>query len=189
MKEIYNRHFVSSIRALQKCIRKYIIKEENEWDAPLHLQDMFGEIDERIRKCLPDYHVNLIAPYSIKDFDKFETELGEVLEAIKYSNNKQEFDTLINNNSVFKELSNESLNAINLFTGSEIPLNKEKEVIDVCKAIEDLKKEYADERDITNVKSLFENGGSLQLAIATFKSLGEEVITGIYEEYYKTKNI
>lgn len=68
---------------------------------------------------------------------------------------------------------------------------------DMCRAIEEIKqeyaeeyaKEYAEERDITSVKLLFENGGSLKLAIATFKSLSEEVITGIYEEYNKTKNM
>jgi len=154
---------------------------------------MFDEGDKELLKFIPDYHVNLIAPYSIEDFDKFETELGEVLEAIKYSNDKEKLEYLVAENPIYKRLSNESVSAMNLFAGTEIPISEKEEVTDVCKAIQEMKEEYAEEcmkeQAITMVKSLFENGGSLQLAIATFKSLGEEVITGIYEEYYKTKNI
>ena len=172
------------------------------WDGPLKLHDMFDDVDEGILKFIPDYQINLIEPYAIADFNKFKTELGEVLEAIKYANDKASFDKLITNNRIFKELSNESLAAINLFTGSEIPLTRKNEVTDVCKAIEDLKQDYAEqyfeehkeeyakeyakerinENDIINVKALLENGGTLELAIATFKSLDEDLIQRLYQE-------
>ena len=166
-----------------------------KWDAPLSLHQMFGNVDERLRKFIPDYHINLIEPYAIDDFERFESELGEVLEAIKCSNNKENFSELIKNNTIFKELSNESLTAINLFTGSEIPLNREEEVTDVCKAIEDLKQEYFDEHkdeyakelDIQKVITMFEHGGTLELAIATFQSLDEDVIRGLYQEIQLVK--
>ena len=166
-----------------------------EWDGPLHLHDMFGGVDEELLKFIPDYHVNLIAPYAIDDFDKFETELGEVLEIIKCSNDEEMLEYLIRENPIFKEISNESVSAINLFTGLKIPLSKEKEVTDMCEAFERLKenyarehakeyaKEYVEEQAIINVKSLFENGGSLELAIATFKTLDGDTIKRIYQEH------
>ncbi len=162
-----------------------------KWDAPLSLHQMFRNVDKGILKFVPDYHINLIEPYAIEDFGRFESELGEVLEAIKCSNDKEDFKELIKNNIVFKGLSNESLAAINLFTGSEIPLTGKEEVTDVCKAIEDLKQEYFDEHkdeyakelDVKKVITMFENGGTLELAIATFQSLEEDRIRGLYQEY------
>ena len=43
------------------------------------------------------------------------------------------------------KLTNETVSTINLFTGSDIKLNEEEEVTDVCRAIEEIKKEAAEE--------------------------------------------
>lgn len=48
----------------------------DEWDAPTHLHEMFGETDEKLMRFIPNYHVNLVAPSLIENFDKFKTELG-----------------------------------------------------------------------------------------------------------------
>ena len=40
------------------------------WDAPTCLHDMFGEIDEKLLQFIPNYHINLVAPSQIENFDK-----------------------------------------------------------------------------------------------------------------------
>ena len=44
---------------------------------------MFTDTDDRLKDYISDYSINLIAPHDIKDFNKFHSELGEVLEIIK----------------------------------------------------------------------------------------------------------
>ncbi len=43
------------------------------------------------------------------------------------------------------------------------------------------------EKEVLNIKNLFNNGGSLELAIATFKDISESVIRKIYEEVMSAK--
>ena len=50
------------------------------WDGPTTLHEMFREIDPNIKKLIPDYKLNLIAPYAIDDteFALFNSSLKEV---------------------------------------------------------------------------------------------------------------
>lgn len=68
----------------------------------------------------------------------------------EYSKNKERFESYILENFGFKDLDNETVEAINIFAGSNIKINK--------------------------------NGGSLELAIATFNNVSEEMIKDIYAE-------
>ena len=66
----------------------------------------------------------------------------------------------------------------------------------MCKIVEDYAKEIAkdyakeiaDKRDLDNVKNMFKNKGSLELAIATFKNVSEATIQKIYEEVIDETN-
>ena len=57
----------------------------------------------------------------------------------------------------------------------------------MCKIVEDYANEVANKRDITNIENMFKNNGSLELAIATFKNVSEEIICKIYEDVVGTK--
>lgn len=112
-----------------------------EWDGPRCLYDMISSTDERLKKVVSDYHINLVVPQEITDFDKFRTTLGEVLEAIKVSEDKEAMKQLLATNPQFAEMDNESVAAINTFIGVNIPVNTEGSVTDMCKAWEDQKEE------------------------------------------------
>ncbi|MDY5102255.1 MAG: Rpn family recombination-promoting nuclease/putative transposase [Agathobacter sp.] len=112
-----------------------------EWDGPRCLYDMISSTDERLKKFVSDYHINLVVPQEITDFDKFRTTLGEVLEAIKVSEDKEAMKQLLATNPQFAEMDNESVAAINTFIGVNIPVNTEGSVTDMCKAWEDQKEE------------------------------------------------
>lgn len=80
--------------------------------------------------------------------------------------------------------------AINVFAATEIEVNVEGGVTDMCKAWNDMKesvaKEAAKEAEkqttLKNLTSLFENGGSYELAIKMFKDLSEDLIRKVQEE-------
>lgn len=100
---------------------------------------MFEHLDERLKPFLPDYHINLLAPKEIKDFHGFQTSLGPVLEMIKASGSEQEMNRLLENQERFFNLDQESIEAINLFIGTEIPYNESEGGDIVCKAWDDHK--------------------------------------------------
>ena len=61
-----------------------------EWDGPRSLREMMAPKDVVIRSMLPDYQLHLVSPAELSkaDFGKFHTSLGDVLEFIKYSMDK-----------------------------------------------------------------------------------------------------
>lgn len=109
----------------------------DEWDAPRSLHEMFGQFDERLKSFIPDYRINLIVPGEMENFDKFQTELGSVLEAIKVSADKNSMGKLFREDKRFSAMSNESVEAINTFVGTNITVNKQEGVTDVNKEWED----------------------------------------------------
>jgi hypothetical protein len=99
-------------------------------------------------KYIPNYWLNLIVPNEITNFASFSTELGEVLEVIKASDDEKEMDRVINGNPKFSEIGNDVISVLNTFTGLNLALNKEGEKTDMCKAWEDHKKSGIHEGEI-----------------------------------------
>lgn len=114
-----------------------------DWDAPMSLHTMFDEkVDVRLLEYIPDYKIPLISPNTVKDFSKFKSEVGLLLEVIKNSTDKNAFRTLISTDKRFTSVDNETVSAINVFTGTCIPINKKEGVTNMCKAMDDLREEY-----------------------------------------------
>ena len=61
--------------------------------------------------------------------------------------------------------------------------NEEGGLNTMCKIVED----YAKEMVLENVKNLFENGCNLDVVIASFKNIPEELIRKLYEEVVNKK--
>ena len=152
----------------------------DKWDAPTSLSQMFEGFDERLQPYVPDYKIVLVSPQGLssEQLNCLRTELKELLGAIKYSQDKTEFESFITNDPAFKSLNNETIEAINLFTGARIKMEEKGGATDVCKAIEDMKQEAA----LKNIRNLFENGCALEMVIASFQNVSEEDIRKIYAE-------
>ena len=89
-----------------------------EWDAPRSLYDMFDAKYESILPYVDDYHLHLIIPSEISDFELFRTSLREVLEFIKVSNDETKADELINNKPRYKKKA--LYNTIKYYLGRKI---------------------------------------------------------------------
>ena len=102
---------------------------------------MFGDLDEQLKGFIPNYKIALLSPLDLtrEDLDKLDTDLREFFGAIKYSNSREEFESFILDNSAFEDMDNETLSAINLFTGANIKMDKKGGKTNVCKAIRDMK--------------------------------------------------
>ena len=86
-----------------------------------------------------NYHLHLIIPSEIEDFNKFQTSIGEVLEFIKASKDEVMMDQIINSNPAYKQLDNEAVSMINVCTGIQIPVEKKEGKMNMCKAWNDHK--------------------------------------------------
>ncbi len=109
----------------------------DEWDAPRSLHEMFGTAGRHILKYVNDYKLHLIVPCEITDFEKFRTSMREVLEIIKASGDRKKMKEIIEKNPRYREIENEAVSAINVFTGLKIPVEKKERKMDMCKAWED----------------------------------------------------
>ena len=113
-----------------------------EWDGPMSLHEMFGEQDARILALVPDYKINLVAPASIKDsdFGKFRTSLKEVLSFIKYSQDADRLGEVVEADEGFRHLGRTEVDVLNACVGANLEMEKGEEVINVCLALEEMKR-------------------------------------------------
>ena len=110
-----------------------------EWDGPRKLSDMFGDVDEELLPFIPDYRINLLAPREITDFTGYRTSIRQLFEVLQ-------------NDKKFSNVDRETVEAINLFAGTDIDIDEKEEVIDMCKAWEDQKNEGREEGRIRQAK-------------------------------------
>ena len=118
----------------------------DEWTAPKDLHSMLSAEPGMLR-FIDNYHLHLITPASISDndFAKFHSELNAALKFIKYSNDNQKLDRVLHDDTIYTDVSWETAEVISIMTGTDIPYNKEKGRVNVCKAIEDMKKNAKNE--------------------------------------------
>lgn len=116
--------------------------DAKEWDGPMSLHEMFGEQDTRILALVPDYRINLVAPASIKDsdFDKFQTSLKEVLLFIKYSQDADRLEEVVEAGEGFRHLGRAEVDVLNVCAGANLEMEKGEEAINVCLALEEMKR-------------------------------------------------
>ena len=120
-----------------------------KWDAPVSLHEMLMLRDSSLLKFIPDYKLNLITPADIDDSELsiFRTELGTVLEFIKYSKDKNKIKQIAMDISKFGNLPVDAAEMITTFGDFDIGYKTEngKGTVNMCKAVEDWAEELLSE--------------------------------------------
>lgn len=138
--------FLSGFRKgdrLKPIITLVIYFGDAEWDGPTRLHDMFSEVDPELLPFIPDYRINLIAPAHMSegDFQKFQTNLGRVLEFIKYSRDKDKLQAAVNNDVGYRSMDVDSFELIRLTTHSDLKAEEKEGKVDMCIAIQEIRAE------------------------------------------------
>ena len=102
---------------------------------------MFGDVDEELLPFIPDYRINLLVPREITDFTGFRTSIRQLFEVLKNAYDKEKMQEVLQNDEKFSRVDRETVEAINLFAGTDIDIDEKEEVIDMCKAWEEQKNE------------------------------------------------
>ena len=75
---------------------------------------------------------------SAEDLDKFQSNLRAVLGFIKYSSDRDALDAFLLEEDSLHDLDIEAARVIGVCTNTEIDIDDNSEVIDVCKAVQDM---------------------------------------------------
>ena len=112
----------------------------DEWDAPESIYDMLDVKDPDILKYVTDYRINLITPAKMddEDFEKFATELKQVFKYLKYSKDKEKLNVVMREDEVYKHISKRTAVLLNTVAGMKMKINRKKDEVNMCKAIEDM---------------------------------------------------
>ena len=136
-----------------------------EWDGPLSLFDMMDVSDPEVLACMDNYHVRLIAPAQMADEEimKFQSSLREVMLFIKYSKDKENLSrVLAANERRFRKVERKAADVIEAITNSGIKYDEEDEVVNVCQAIQEMRKESEQDGRLMqaqeSAKKLYEMG-------------------------------
>ena len=117
-----------SDKYLKPVITIVINFDSKPWDEPLSIHELIDPKHREYLAYVQDYRINLIDPHRMEeeDFDKFETNLGNVLRLIKRSKNKEELIKYVEENgSKYINLDRIAKNFISVITDIEIPENEE----------------------------------------------------------------
>ena len=189
---------------LKPVITLVLYLGNGEWNEPKSLYEMLDmEKYQFIKDRIYDYKLHLISPYEInnEDFSKLKSEMRLVLKCIKYSKDSMKLNNIIKNDGNFNMVSNKAAELIDEVVETEFAKNAEGGYVNMCKAIEDMKKEArlegmaeerknmckaiedmkkkaADKRQEENIISFYKNGVSLEL-ISTSLGMSIEDVKNI----------
>ena len=119
------------------------------WDGPRTLYEMFGEQPPEVMKYVSDYRMHLIEPAALSEdeLSRFHSELGMILKFLKHANEKEELEKLVEEDSAYQRVSREGADVISVCAGIRMEENEESEVVNVCKAVDDMIKEAVDKKE------------------------------------------
>jgi hypothetical protein len=113
-----------------------------EWDGARCLHDMLETDSEDILKFVDNCKLNIITPYELSEEDlaKFSTDLRNVLEFIKYSQDDKKIQQIVNNDHTYSNISSSAAYVIKECTGSDFTVDVKKgDVVDMCQALVNIK--------------------------------------------------
>lgn len=114
----------------------------NEWNGPLSLHGMMNVKNRELLRFVQDYQVHLIDParLSEEELAKFSTSLREVMGYIKYSKDKKKLSEFLKENPRMLIEAN-AARVIKAVTNTPLDIPEDAEVVDMCKAVEDMMNE------------------------------------------------
>ena len=168
---------------------------KEEWDGPRCLHDMldFSDIPEGLQKMVADYKINVVDIRRLEDTSIFQSDVRQVFEFIRCSEDKNKLVQLVENDSYYQSMDDEAFNIVIKYTNSKELISKntykEEGGHNVCKAIRDLMDDSREEgrlegRDslLMTIKNLFVNGVSYEIVRASIKDVTDEELQTIYKE-------
>lgn len=131
---------------LKPVITFILYSAQEEWNGPKRLRDMldFTDIPKELREMTSDYRINLIEIRKLKDTSVFKTDVRQVFDFIRCSEDKKKLKELVDGNDYYKNMEEDAFdvavhytNTIELIESKSCYEGKDGKV-DMCTAIKEL---------------------------------------------------
>ena len=129
---------------LYPCMTIVLYWGREEWDGE---QDLYGILDfssipQSLRKLINNYRINLVEVRKFKDTSVFHTDLKQVFDFIRCSDDKTKLQELVENDPAYTEMEEDAFELVAAFTDSEELMSIKKfrgkgEKYDMCKGLKD----------------------------------------------------
>lgn len=131
----------------------------NEWDGPVSLHEMMAVKNKNLLNFVQDYQIHLIDPskLSAEDLERFSSSLREVIGYIKYSKDKKRLSEFLTDNPRMLIEAN-AARVIKAVTNTPLDIPEGAEVIDVCKAVEEMMNESEERGELRMLVQLVRDG-------------------------------
>ena len=130
---------------------------DEPWDGPVNLKSMFDELDEDVDILVNDYNCNLFSIIDAEKLPVYRTELGELFNVLRLRNSKDEMYNLVNTNSAYENIDRDTAIMMKEFASFNVPRRNKEGKYNMCKAIEELKRDSADEALIKAIINMMNN--------------------------------
>ncbi len=113
----------------------------NPWTGPKDLYNLLNiKKDMPISKYIQNYQLNIIEPCYMKDedIDKLTDDLKIIFKFIKVSNDKEKIYKLVHTDDLFINIKTTVVTLLNEILKLNLKINKEDEVTNMCKGMDDL---------------------------------------------------
>lgn len=132
----------------------------DEWDAPRSLHEMIDPaVIKRFGKYICDYKIHVVCPYEMTDaqLSSMKTELRSAMELIKYSKDPETFDRIVAENAErYSNMDAETARLVNDVIGTKFRLKEKDGKVNMCEAIEKIKEEAANKKEVQDIKISYE---------------------------------
>ena len=129
---------------LYPCITLVLYFGE-EWDGSHDLRGIidFTDIPEKLKGMVNNYHIHLLDVRKLENTDVFRTDLKQVFDFIRCSQNKKKLRELIEGDNAYKEMDEDAYNMIAAYANvSEMDYvkkgNRKKGKVNMCEALEEM---------------------------------------------------
>lgn len=170
VKGISRAEFLSGFKKenkLKPCIT-IVLYYGDEWDGAKNLHSIldFTDIPEPLRAMVGNYHINLLNIKKLEDTSIFKTDLRQVFDIIRFSEDKEKLFELVENDSSYKQMEEDAYDVAISFTKSKKLIDKQQFIeggkINMCKALIGIRED--------GIQTGIHEG--IQGAIAIMKELG-----------------
>lgn len=128
----------------------FVLYSGEDWDGPKELSDIvdFTGMPDSLVELVQNYKVNLIDIRKWSDTSVFKTDIRQVFDCIRYSEDKEQLKRMVENDPEYSEMSMDTVDVIQKYANIELKnveqyIVQEGEKVNMCKAMQDW---AADER-------------------------------------------
>jgi len=166
---------------------------KESWNGPVNLSEIldFSNIPEQLKTKVSDYKVNIVDIRNIKDTSVFKTDVKQVFDFIRNSENGDALLQLVKGDPYYKSMELDAFEVVTKYANSENLIEAENYVGkdgkgDVCKAITELMESSREQGEhcisVQTAQNFFKNGADFEMVQKSITALTKEELQEIYDE-------